>query len=163
MIQTQRLTLDILSDRDKNALIDIFKDPRVNQTYMVGDIDDGAAADRLFDTLKKLSAEGSRLVLGIYLDGDIIGMVNDTGIENGAIELGCVISPLQSGRGYATEAVSALIEKLFCDGYTEIIAGAFEENAVSRRVLEKCGLTRLDREEIIETLQILLLFGETVT
>ena len=86
----------------------------------------------------------------MYLDGELIGMINDTGIEKGAIELGCVISPSKNSCGYATEATSALMDKLFSDGYTEIIAGAFEENAASRRVLEKCGMVRLDREEYID-------------
>ena len=35
-------------------------------------------------------------------------------------------------------------------GYSRVIAGHFEENPASRRVMEKCGMGPMDREENIE-------------
>lgn len=32
-------------------------------------------------------------------------------------------------------------------GFDEVIAGAFEENKASFRVMQKCGMERTDREE----------------
>ena len=149
MIKTERLTLDKLTERDRAPLIDMLRDGRVNAFYMVGELDD-AAADRLFDALKRLSDSSVRIVLGIYLDGEIIGMINDTGIDDGAVELGWLISPAHHNKGYATEAVRALTHELFSDGFNEVLAGAFEENAASLRVMEKCSMQRLPKEELIE-------------
>lgn len=149
MIKTERLTLSALSDADRDLLIAIFKDDRVKCTYMVPDLDDGTA-DRLFERLKELSHSSERIVLGIYLKDELIGLINDTGIDDGAVELGWVISPIHHNSGYATEAVGALIEKLFDDGFTEVLAGAFEENPASIRVMEKCSMKRIEKEEFIE-------------
>lgn len=149
MIRTERLTLDALKGADKAALIEMFRDEKVNRTYMIPDLDD-EAADKLFDRLCALSNSPDRIVLGVYLDGKIVGLINDTGIDNGAVELGWVISPLYQNRGYATEAVRALIKKLFDDGFSEVVAGAFDENPASIRVMEKCSMMRTDKEETID-------------
>ena len=45
-------------------------------------------------------------------------------------------------RGFATEAFGAVINYLFSQGFEEILAGAFEGNAASMRVMEKCGMKR---------------------
>lgn len=149
MIRTDRLTLDELSDNDKNALVRILRDGRVRATYIVNDLDD-ESADRLFAALKNLSHSKDRIVLGIYLGGQIIGLINDTGIDDGAVELGWAISPEYQNRGYATEAVKAITEKLFADGYKRIFAAAFEENRASIRVMEKCSMTRIGKEDTVE-------------
>ncbi|HNX15347.1 MAG TPA: GNAT family N-acetyltransferase, partial [Oscillospiraceae bacterium] len=52
-------------------------------------------------------------------------------------------------RGYATEMLAAVIEDLFQKGYSTVIAGAFENNRASFRVMEKCGMTRIEREDDI--------------
>ena len=71
-------------------------------------------------------------------------------IEKGNIELGWVIDSALHGRGYATAAVKKAIEELFENGFREIRAGAFAENAASIRVMEKSGMKRLPLEEKIE-------------
>lgn len=43
------------------------------------------------------------------------------------------------GRGYIPEAVAALIEKIFSEGYRNIWCAHHEGNDRSRRVIEKCG------------------------
>lgn len=63
------------------------------------------------------------------------------------IEVGYVISPEYKGNGYATEALKAAIDELFRMGYNHVTAVFFEENAASRRVMEKCGMHLLDMED----------------
>jgi ribosomal-protein-alanine N-acetyltransferase len=65
------------------------------------------------------------------------------------IELGFWIGKPYWGRGYATEAVSALLRHAFDDlGLTHIVAGAFRENRASRRVLEKVGFEKTSVAEM---------------
>ena len=43
-------------------------------------------------------------------------------------------------RGFVTEAVNALINELREMGFKKVVAGFFEENIGSRKVMEKCGM-----------------------
>ncbi|NLV51531.1 MAG: GNAT family N-acetyltransferase [Clostridiales bacterium] len=63
--------------------------------------------------------------------------------------LGYVIHPQFHGLGYAAEALSAVIIYLFDKGYRQIIAGAFENNVASIRVMQKCGMVQTDKTAMI--------------
>jgi RimJ/RimL family protein N-acetyltransferase len=80
----------------------------------------------------------------------LVGFLNDVEIENGAIELGYVIHPRFQGNGYATEALGIAIGELFHLGFQAVITGAFRQNAASIRVMEKNGMTRIEKTEPIE-------------
>ncbi len=66
------------------------------------------------------------------------------------IEIGYVIHPDFQGHGYATEAVRAVIAQLKVMGFQKVIAGFFDVNHTSRRVMEKCGMQPFDRVTEIE-------------
>ncbi|MGN1164076.1 MAG: GNAT family N-acetyltransferase, partial [Candidatus Ornithospirochaeta sp.] len=55
-------------------------------------------------------------------------------------ELGYVVDPAYKGRGFATEAVEATICELREMGFRKVIAGYFEGNVGSLKVMEKCGM-----------------------
>ena len=60
--------------------------------------------------------------------------------QDGAPEIGYWLGIEHWGKGYATEAVHALVDYAFTDlSYTALHAGARVTNPASRRVLEKCG------------------------
>ena len=71
-------------------------------------------------------------------------------MENDTIEIGYVIHLDYQGKGYATEAVHAMIEELLKMGFRKVKAGYFEENVASRRVMEKCGMKQLSYTDEIE-------------
>ena len=140
LLRAPRVTLRPLSPTDTDALARLLTEPRIRATYMIPDFADRAAAERYCARLEELSASESRFVCGIDLDGELIGFLNDCGTEGGRIELGYFISPEHWNRGYATEALRAAIDELFRIGYDTVVAGHFEENPASRRVMEKCGM-----------------------
>lgn len=72
----------------------------------------------------------------------MIGFVNDCEIGDDEIEIGYVIHPQYQGRGYATEAVHAVIAELREMGFRKVTAGYFSENTASLRVMEKCGMQK---------------------
>ena len=84
------------------------------------------------------------------LDDELIGFFNDVENDGSRIELGYVISPAHWGKGYATEMLRGAVADLFSRGYQEVVAGAFEENKASMRVMEKAGMTRITLEEDID-------------
>lgn len=150
IIPTPRLTLRPLCPTDEGALLALFRHPAVGETYMVPELSDPQAAQRLFQRIMTLSLDDKHFVRAIDLQGQLIGLINDTEIIGTTMELGWVIHPDHQRRGYCTEAVSAALQALFAQGYTQITAGAFQHNAASLRVMQKCGMIPLDKEETIE-------------
>ena len=80
-------------------------------------------------------------------------LVGDVGIspaegEPGVIKLGYTMSPPAQGRGYATEAISALVTYAFETLEADVVrAYASEANVPSIRVAEKAGLRLIERVE----------------
>lgn len=73
----------------------------------------------------------------------VVGIVGYKGPpdERGAVEVGYSILPAFQRRGYASEAVQALIVRAFADPrVTCVAAETYPELAPSLRVMEKCGL-----------------------
>ena len=72
-------------------------------------------------------------------DRTIIGACGVTALDDQA-ELGYWLGVPYWGKGYATEALHAVIDYAFTDlGHEAVNAGARVTNPASRRVLEKCG------------------------
>ena len=80
-------------------------------------------------------------------------LVGDVGLslaggEPGVIKVGYTISPEVQGRGYATEAVRALVDYAFDALAADVVrAYASEENEPSIRVAEKVGMRLVERLE----------------
>jgi RimJ/RimL family protein N-acetyltransferase len=78
-------------------------------------------------------------------------LVGDVGLspadgEAGVIKVGYTIDPMFQGRGYATEAVAALIDYAFETLGAEVVrAYAGAENTPSIRVMEKVGMELIER------------------
>ncbi len=149
-LRTEHLILRPLGECDREAMIRMLTDARIRRTYMIPDFADRAALDGYFDRLRTLSLSDGRFILGICLDGSLIGFLNDCGMNGKQAELGYFIDPAHWGRGYAAEALRAAIAELFRMGYGTVTAGYFEENPASRRVMEKCGMQPIAREETID-------------
>ena len=148
--KTERLIVRQFSDGDKEKMLEMLCDESIKKTYMIPDFVDRAAAEKMLAAFMRLSLDESRYVGAICLDGEIIGFMNDTGIEGGSIEMGYVISPKHQNKGFCTEAMSGAIDYLFEKGFSEVICGAFEENAASLRVMKKCGMKMLHKTDVIE-------------
>ena len=139
LLKTDRLELHAISVNDADALIDILTDSEVAQTYMLPKFESREDAYKCFDRIMALSC-GEKFVYGIYLEGKLIGLINEVYVYGDAIELGYAISPKHKGNGYA----------LFEMGYATVIAGAFKNNVASMRVMEKSGMTKCDYTENVE-------------
>ena len=150
-IRTGRLILRPLEERDREKFIRMAKDERVNSTYMIPKLESSALENAFFEHMRDFTENESRFVYAIALkSGEVIGFINDCELDGTRAEIGYFIGAEHWNRGYATEALSASIAALFEMGYTHLKAGHFEENAASRRVMEKCGMKRIDHEEELE-------------
>ncbi len=76
-------------------------------------------------------------------DGENVGYVQLVPLEDGRREIGYHIGKRYTGRGYASEAVTAFLPVIARKvGVREILGVCLAENAASVRVLEKCGFRR---------------------
>ena len=148
VLQTDRLTIDKISGESLEDVLAILCSPAVTQTYMVPDLDKEGMG-KLALRFAELSQKQERFVRGIFLNGKLIGLMNDTEITATEIELGWAIHPEYHCRGYCTEAVCAAIAALLEAGFSQVTAGAFECNRASTRVMEKAGMMPIDKTEEI--------------
>lgn len=135
---------------DENIMLDILTNKCIKQTYMLPDFNRKPDASPLFRRLMALSLDEKHFVRGICLNNSLIGFLNDVEAENGIIELGYVIHPQFQCHGYMTQALAIAIETLFSLGYREVVAGAFEENVSSIRVMERVGMAKMEKTDEIE-------------
>ena len=150
ILNTKRLSLHAIEDKDQEALIEIITDPLVTKSYMIPDFDSKENAILYFKKLKDITYSDKYIVYGIYLKDKIIGFINSVSIEDKEVEMGYFISSKEWNKGYATEAFEAVIKELFDMGFESVLAAHFEENPASGKVMQKCGLKRIDKEEIID-------------
>ena len=134
---------------DRERMLDILTSSQVSRTYMLPNFTDRDAAIPLFRRLLEMSKDASKYVRAITVDDSLVGFLNHTNIDGDSMELGYVIHPDSQGKGYMTKALQLAMEELFSRGYREIIAGAFSTNAASIRVMEKCGMVRMDKTDTI--------------
>ncbi len=145
----ENVTLRSFKAADLEQILDTVTSSKVNQTYMLPDYETRADAIPLFQRLKNLSVDEAHFVRCIDRNGTAIGFLNDVEIADGAIELGYVIHAEYHNRGFMTAALKLAIGVLFECGYTTVICGAFEENKASQRVMEKSGMVRVEKTEVI--------------
>ncbi len=145
-----RLEIRPISRTDAGELAELLTNEQIRQTYMVPDFPDEATLNRMVERFLELSQSANRYVRGAYLDGRMIGFINDVDMQAGSVELGYVIHPNHWGRGYATEMLRVAMGELREAGFSTLRAGAFAENAASIRVMEKCAMVKIPLAEDID-------------
>ena len=148
--KTELLHIRPFSESDRVVMGEILTNGEIAKTYMLPDFASDVAVDRMFARFLELSQRDDRYVAGIYLGEELIGFLNDVENNGKRIELGYVITPGHWGNGYATQMLRGAVEDLFSRGYREVVAGAFEENKASIRVMGKAGMTKVALEEDID-------------
>jgi len=138
VLETERLVLRAPRLGDVKAVALLANDRRIAENtariphpYRATDAEDFIASANL----------GTETVFLITLrNGAVIGACGFTQIDRHPPEIGYWLGVKHWGKGYATEAVRALIDHIFTDlGDEAIQAAARVTNPASRRVLEKCG------------------------
>ena len=147
---TKSLQIKPISRADAQACIDLLTNTEVCKTYMLPVFTSREAAQPLFERLVELSLDPDCYVAGIYLGGSFIGLINETQRADTTIELGYALLPAYHNKGYATQALTGAITYLHSSGFHTITAGAFTENPASIRVMQKAGMTAMDKTEEIE-------------
>jgi RimJ/RimL family protein N-acetyltransferase len=138
VLETERLVLRAPRLEDVKAVALQANDRRIAENtariphpYRLTDADDFIATANL----------GTETVFLITLrNGAVIGACGFTQVDRHPPEIGYWLGVKHWGKGYATEAVRAMIDHVFTDTDADAIQSAARvTNPPSRRVLEKCG------------------------
>ncbi|WP_236686785.1 GNAT family N-acetyltransferase [Cellulomonas sp. FA1] len=136
-ITTERLTLRDFRPDDGAALHAYLGDPDVVRFEPYGPQDraacDRQAAERADDPRFVAVWHGDVLVGHVYLA---------PAPQPLTWELGFVFHPAHGGRGYATEAARALVDRTFAAGAHRVVAGCDPRNERSWRLLERLNMRR---------------------
>lgn len=146
VLETERLELRIPQERDLDAYVDIHEDPQVLQYVNTLGVSAGRAAG--WRSIAMLIGHWHLRGYGHWTvveraSGDVVGRVGLWYPEGWpGVELGWIIRRSRWNEGFATEAARAAIDFAFGPAnLTHLISMIREDNARSRRVAEKLGLS----------------------
>jgi len=143
MIQTEHLVLRPLTPDDAPRIAELAGDWDVAR--MTGRVPWPYPPEAAFQWIEM---SGDDFIRGITLDDVLIGCAGYVSRNPETAELGYWIGKPYWGRGLTSEAVAALIDRIFADpARTKIVARHFADNPASGRVLEKLRfrLTGMDK------------------
>ncbi len=137
VLETERLKLRPRTLDDAEALHAIYSDAELMTWWS------HAPHDTIEQTRERIAQmwDGWRS-WSITLAGDdsAIGFVAAGEKRQGKVtEIGYALARAHWGRGYAAEAVSAVIDQLFAEGNRRVFADTDPDNAASRALLERLG------------------------
>ncbi|MFN8633105.1 MAG: GNAT family N-acetyltransferase [Chloroflexota bacterium] len=146
-LETERLILRRATAEDVDALVELNTDPEVTRFINGGKpIPRDVVEDEVGHWLhyyERFAGYGFWIVVE-KASGDFLGWVHLRPTGDGAPdepELGYRLTRAAWGRGYATEASRALVERAFREhGAQRVFATTMSVNLRSRRVMEKAGL-----------------------
>jgi RimJ/RimL family protein N-acetyltransferase len=152
-IGTERLVLRRSRPEDAEAIAAYRSDPEVHRYQGWERTDAEGVRAEIVEMMGRASGAPGGWIQFSVEERETGGLVGDIGLsladgEPGVIKVGYTMSPAFQGRGYATEAVGALIDYAFDTlGADTVRAYASAENIASIRVAEKVGMQLVERYE----------------
>jgi RimJ/RimL family protein N-acetyltransferase len=152
-LQTERLTLRRSRPEDAETISAYRSIPEVGRYQGWERTEPPGGRDQIAERAGRARGEPGGWVQFSVEERESGRLVGDVGLspaegEPGVIKVGYTISPDAQGRGYATEAVGALVDYAFDELDFDIVrAYASEENEPSIRVAQKVGMRLVQRLE----------------
>ena len=143
-LDTKRLKLRYLKGGDYVSLYDAWSDDEVTK-FLAFDTYESIeeAKERVGIWLDRYKDEKCyRWIIERKDDGELFGVIDVVNFDGDGIpHIGYLSRRRLWGNGYMTEALGAVTEYLFSEGYPSVIVEAVRENAGSNRVIQKNGYT----------------------
>ena len=150
---TERLRLRRSVPEDAETIAAYRSDPEVRRYQGWGRTDPARIRSEIEEMLARAPGEPGGWVQFTVEERDSGVLVGDVGLspaeqEPGVIKVGYTMAPAYQGRGYATEAIRALVAYAFDTLDADVVrAYASAHNLPSHRVAEKVGLRLVERFE----------------
>lgn len=143
-LRTERLVLRTARVADAAVWHELWteRDPRVPAHRRIT----AEGRPSVDDVAQRIREGAQPLLLSVEVDGGVIGYCGLVG-EGDEPELAYELLRSAWGRGYATEAATAVVDWARASGYRRLWAGVRDWNTASRRVLAKVGFEETERVE----------------
>lgn len=141
-LKTERLLLRYITREDVPAIYEGWaNDPEVARYVTWNAHEDISVTENRMDFWLEEYKKPDCYRYGIerLSDGALMGMIDVVGYHHGNPVIGYCSGRKYWGNGYMTEALKAVTEELFSDGYETIRIEAVRENIGSNRVIQKAG------------------------
>ena len=143
---TERLTIEDITDNDKQAYFNLYTDDELNKwwgyDYREDLGDNDITPDYFISFMTGLKEKKEEYSFAVKLDGKMIGeLVAHNFGYYADVEIGFRFFKEFQGKGYAKESCLGLIEYLKGIGAKTIKSRCYKENIPSRRLIESLGLT----------------------
>lgn len=138
-ITTERLTLRLLDLDDAEDVFEIRGD--IDTTS-----DAGVPCMNSLEDAKDYILDWGENSVAIVLGDEVIGLIESYTDDELMIDstfLGYYMKKSHRGKGYMTEALTALKNELAREGHTDLMLWIFPGNVASERVAKKCGFSHL--------------------
>lgn len=147
VLRTARLVLRPFDSQDADDLLGVFADPEVVRYWSNGAWTDIAQAEAMIAEAQQAYLDGGlyRYAIALRETDRLIGICNLRGFfaQNRRCELGYALARAHWGRGYAAEALEALLGHAFHElDINRIEADIDPRNEASARLLERLGFRR---------------------
>jgi aminoglycoside 6'-N-acetyltransferase len=146
-IETERLRLRLYEPGDLEATLAYYSQPEVARYLLTGpwtrEIAEQTIAKRV--TRRGIDKDHGELALVIEHEGTVVGDIAfwTSDETHSRAEIGWVLDPAYGGRGYATEAVRAVLGLAFgAYGMHRVHAQLDARNTASERLCERVGMKR---------------------
>ncbi len=151
-LETDRLVLQRSRPHDADAISAYRSDPEVSRWQGWERTDPESVREEIRVMAARTPGRDGWVQLSVF-EREAGRLVGDVGLspaagEPGVIKVGYTIDPACHGRGYATEAVRALVSYSFDELDAAVVrAYASADNVPSIRVAEKVGMSLVERVE----------------
>lgn len=145
MINTNRLELRVLIERDLEDVYEIYSDEETCQYLLHEPWNANNKVSAFKEELSKNDFDSEEgLNLAVVLDNEVIGVLSAWKTEmKDTAEIGFSFNKNYSGQGYATEAAKALLDFLFADkNLHRITANCDARNAASAKLCQRIGMRK---------------------
>jgi RimJ/RimL family protein N-acetyltransferase len=139
-LRTKRLLLRRATTEDSAPMHRIMSDPVAMRYWSTPPHTDLAQTERWIASMVE-DDPATRDDFIITLDGALIGKMGAWKLP----EFGFLIDPVHWGKGYASEALAAFIDRRRALGSTELTADVDPRNTASIRLLEQAGFVETHR------------------
>lgn len=151
IIDTPRLRLRPWNDMDAPELYELARDPRIGTLCGWKPFE---CIDDAHEALSTVLAAPDSYAVTLASTGEIVGSIalriDRDSPEATVADIGYWIGAPYWGKGYATEAGKAIIDRARELSVKTMVLKYFDGNDASRRVSEKLGFTWQSREEEVE-------------
>ena len=147
-LETERLILRPLSVDDATEMFNNWaNDPEVTRYMSWNPHTDVSMTEYVLGQWEKEYSDPQTVRFGIVLKetGELFGTIDVVQYNDGIPELGYCIGKRFWGKGYMTEAATAVIAFLKKQGHSAVTICAMVDNKASNRVIQKLGLRFMER------------------